>query len=76
MTMAAAAAVSPLLACIGSPCLRHSVHGASIGGGGGDGDHDGRLFDALVTYSSVEHAGLGRYGEALAPDADIDHNKN
>ena len=28
---AAAAAVSPFLACIGSPCLRHRVHGASIG---------------------------------------------
>jgi hypothetical protein len=27
--------VSPLLACIGSPCLRHCVHGASIGGEGG-----------------------------------------
>jgi diketogulonate reductase-like aldo/keto reductase len=26
------AEVSPLLACIGSPCLRHWVHGASIGG--------------------------------------------
>jgi hypothetical protein len=26
--------VSPFLACIGSPCLRHRVHGASIGGGG------------------------------------------
>jgi hypothetical protein len=27
----AMATVSPLLACIGSPCLRHCVHGASIG---------------------------------------------
>eukprot|EP01047_Picozoa_sp_COSAG01_P051666 COSAG01_NODE_5356_length_4313_cov_1.986711_3_plen_244_part_00 len=26
-----AVAVSPFLACIGSPCLRHRVHGASIG---------------------------------------------
>jgi hypothetical protein len=33
---AAAAAVSPFLACIGSPWLRHCVHGASIGGGGGE----------------------------------------
>jgi hypothetical protein len=33
-TAAAAAAVSPFLAWIGSPCLRHCVHGASIGGGG------------------------------------------
>jgi hypothetical protein len=30
-----AAAVSRSCACIGSPCLRHCVHGASIGGGGG-----------------------------------------
>jgi hypothetical protein len=30
-------AVSPFLAWIGSPCLRHCVHGASIGGGGGGG---------------------------------------
>jgi hypothetical protein len=27
----ASAEVSPFLACIGSPCLRHRVHGASIG---------------------------------------------
>jgi hypothetical protein len=31
---AVAAAVSRSCACIGSPCLRHCVHGASIGGGG------------------------------------------
>jgi hypothetical protein len=30
---AGAAEVSPFLACIGSPCLRHRVHGASIGAG-------------------------------------------
>eukprot|EP01047_Picozoa_sp_COSAG01_P048020 COSAG01_NODE_4641_length_4858_cov_6.174827_2_plen_168_part_00 len=41
--MAAAAAVSHLCACIGSPCLRQCVHGAPIGGrqppsdGGGGG---------------------------------------
>jgi hypothetical protein len=34
---ARAAAVSHSCACIGSPCLRHCVHGASIGGGGGGG---------------------------------------
>jgi hypothetical protein len=33
----AAAAVSHSCACIGSPCLRHRVHGAPIGGGGGPG---------------------------------------
>jgi hypothetical protein len=31
------AAVSPFLAWIGSPCLRHCVHGASIGGEDGGG---------------------------------------
>jgi hypothetical protein len=33
----ARSAVSRSYACIGSPCLRHCVHGASIGGGGGGG---------------------------------------
>lgn len=28
-------------------------------------------FDVLVTYSSVEHAGLGRYGDPLDPAGDI-----
>eukprot|EP00961_Rhodomonas_salina_P214994 2903755-Rhodomonas_salina.1 len=28
-------------------------------------------FDAVVTYSSVEHTGLGRYGDALNPWGDI-----
>ena len=28
-------------------------------------------FDAIVTYSSVEHSGLGRYGESLDPDGDL-----
>ena len=28
-------------------------------------------FDAIVTYSSVEHSGLGRYGDALNPWGDI-----
>jgi len=34
---------------------------------------DGTLgnFDAVVTFSSVEHAGLGRYGDALLPWGDI-----
>jgi hypothetical protein len=34
---AAAAAVSHSCACIGMACLRHCVHGASVGGGGGGG---------------------------------------
>jgi hypothetical protein len=28
------------------------------------------FFDAVVTFSSVEHAGLGRYGDALNPWGD------
>jgi hypothetical protein len=28
-------------------------------------------FDAIVTYSSVEHVGLGRYGDALNPFGDL-----
>jgi hypothetical protein len=36
-----AAAVSPSLAWIGSPCLRHCVHGAPIGGLTGGGDRTG-----------------------------------
>eukprot|EP01047_Picozoa_sp_COSAG01_P021479 COSAG01_NODE_1247_length_11073_cov_23.273465_9_plen_104_part_00 len=32
-----AAAVSAFLAWVRSPCLRHCVHGAPIGGGGGAG---------------------------------------
>jgi hypothetical protein len=28
-------------------------------------------FDAIVTFSSVEHSGLGRYGDALNPWGDI-----
>lgn len=29
------------------------------------------LYDCIVTYSSVEHSGLGRYGDPLDPDADL-----
>jgi hypothetical protein len=52
----AAAVVSPFLACIGSPCLRHCVHGASIGGGGGPrapGGH--RSIGSVEYYSVVDH---------------------
>lgn len=28
-------------------------------------------FDCVVTYSSIEHSGLGRYGDILDPDGDI-----
>ena len=29
------------------------------------------LFDAMVTYSSLEHSGLGRYGDSLNPWGDL-----
>jgi hypothetical protein len=29
------------------------------------------MFDAVLTYSSVEHSGLGRYGDALNPWGDV-----
>jgi hypothetical protein len=29
------------------------------------------VFDSIFTYSSLEHSGLGRYGDALCPDGDI-----
>lgn len=29
------------------------------------------LFDAIISYSSVEHSGLGRYGDALNPWGDV-----
>lgn len=28
-------------------------------------------YDVIVTYSSIEHAGLGRYGDPLDPDGDL-----
>eukprot|EP00939_MAST-03C_sp_MAST-3C-sp1_P000175 g175.t1 len=34
-------------------------------------DRPGRQFDAIISVSSVEHDGLGRYGDPLAPHADI-----
>lgn len=30
------------------------------------------LFDFVMTYSSLEHSGLGRYGDALSPFADLE----
>jgi hypothetical protein len=29
------------------------------------------MYDCIVTYSSIEHSGLGRYGDPLDPDGDI-----
>jgi hypothetical protein len=34
------------------------------------------LFDAVVTFSSVEHSGLGRYGDGLNPWGDMRNIKN
>ena len=28
--------------------------------------------DNAATFSSIEHSGLGRYGDALSPNGDID----
>ena len=28
-------------------------------------------FDAVVSFSSLEHSGLGRYGDAINPWADV-----
>ena len=33
---------------------------------------DGGRYDAVVTFSSIEHSGLGRYGDPLNPDGDIE----
>jgi len=33
-------------------------------------NHDKR-FDCIISFSSIEHSGLGRYGEPLDPDGDI-----
>jgi hypothetical protein len=55
--------VSPLLACIGSPCLRHCVHGVSIGSVDGGGSYD-RLEVTRVTR--IEDAKMWReYMQAL-----------
>lgn len=33
---------------------------------------DDQMFDAIFSYSSIEHSGLGRYGDPLNPDGDIE----
>jgi hypothetical protein len=50
---AAAAVVSHLCACIGSPCLRRCVHGAPIGGGGGGHDEGGHCRDGAPAPLSI-----------------------
>jgi hypothetical protein len=55
-----AAAVSRSCACIGSPCLRQCVHGASLGGGGGG---------CFARRERVGGAGRARKGLPLPADA-------
>jgi hypothetical protein len=60
---AAGARVSPFvafLACIGSPCLRHCVHGAPIGGRDGEPRHRRRA------AAAAQHRGAGPRGQAAA----------
>jgi hypothetical protein len=47
-----AAAVSHSCTCIGSPCLRHCVHGASIGGGDG-AETVGACFNTTTTTAAA-----------------------
>lgn len=35
-------------------------------------ENNNNLYDCIVTYSSIEHSGLGRYGDPLNPDGDIE----
>ncbi|NMC64438.1 MAG: DUF268 domain-containing protein [SAR324 cluster bacterium] len=37
-----------------------------------DFEKDVKLFDGAISISSVEHSGLGRYGDPLDPDGDLD----
>ncbi len=53
---------------------RYAERNAGSGAGGGDvwaGDFGGVRFDVGLSISSIEHAGLGRYGDALDPAADM-----
>jgi hypothetical protein len=81
---AAAAAVSPILTWIVSPCLRHCVHGASIGGGGGGfvlryrstlldaaRGSDGVVFCAR-TLDDTPHAVTSEVAQPVAAEADGD----
>lgn len=45
------------------PCI-HTVHYA-------DFEKTNVKYDMIITYSSLEHSGLGRYGDTLDPNADI-----
>jgi hypothetical protein len=37
-----------------------------------DFSNSSETYDAIVSYSSIEHSGLGRYGDPLNPNADIE----
>ena len=39
-------------------------------------DNEGKQFDVCISISSVEHDGLGRYGDPLNPNADLEHMEN
>ncbi len=40
--------------------------------GAGGGHERGERFDVILSISSFEHDGLGRYGDKVDPDADIE----
>ena len=40
--------------------------------GKGGGHSRGEKFDVIFSISTFEHDGLGRYGDAINPDADIE----
>jgi hypothetical protein len=33
---------------------------------------DGKTYDVVISYSSIEHSGLGRYGDSINPNGDLD----
>lgn len=33
---------------------------------------NGKSFDVIISYSSIEHSGLGRYGDSINPNGDLD----
>jgi hypothetical protein len=37
---------------------------------------DNKKYDCIITYSSIEHSGLGRYGDPLNPNGDIETMNN
>jgi hypothetical protein len=64
---AGTAAVSRSCECIGSPCLRHCVHGASIGGGDGGGARGAaRAVPPLRGGAAADAGAAGAGGLALS----------